>query len=136
MRLFGRNRISGSSAGPVTAIVSAEGERWRVTWIAAGKNEPPELEAAGLTDALHDLSGQAPDAELQFAIFPWDYGKRGAIYDISGGAGRFMARDIQGSDTSDKEIEAASLDGLVEAVRQQPGGSMSMLRWVRPFGEL
>ena len=37
---------------------------------------------------------------------------------------------------SARQVQAASLEELVEAVRQQAGADIAMLRWVRPFAEL
>jgi hypothetical protein len=74
-----------------------------------------------------------PGAQLDFAIYPWRYGKNGAIYDISGRPGHFTTRDIMGSNS---EVQALSLEGLVEAVSHEPGGDAAMLRWARPSAEL
>jgi hypothetical protein len=74
-----------------------------------------------------------PDAELQFAIYPWDYGKNASIHDISVLPAQFRARDILGSD---REISAESLEGLVAALATEPSGDKAMLRWIRPFAEM
>jgi hypothetical protein len=108
-----------------------------------GAKEPPEFEAASLTEAVDQAATAAlalwsarppiPGAQLDFAIYPWRYGKNGAIYDIGGAGGHFTARDTMGSNS---EVQAPSLAGLVEAVSHEPGGDAAMLRWVRPFAEL
>jgi hypothetical protein len=143
MPLFGRGRASRPDAGLLTGVISREGDSWRVFFVGDGKNEPAEFVAAGLTAATDQAATQAlalylrrppaPAAELQFAIYPWDYGKDGGIYDIGGGPGQFSARDLQGSD---QQVTAATLEDLVEALRQQPGGDIAMLRWNRSFDEL
>jgi hypothetical protein len=144
MPLFSRNRHRAPETGSITCIVSADEDGWHVSWIGEGSNEPPDFQPSGsLTEvteqaakaalALYEVSPKPPGAELQFAIYPWDYGADGAIYDVSGSPGLFKARDIQGSE---REVEAESLEGLVEAVRHEPGGDIAMLRWIRPFAEL
>ena len=127
----------------VACLVSAERDGWQVSWIGEGKNEPAEFEAASLTEAtdqaaraalaLYAVGPRPPGADLQFAIYPWDYGRNGAIYDISGSAGKFKARGIVGSE---REIAAESLEGLVAALRQEPRGDTAMLQWIRPFAGL
>jgi hypothetical protein len=144
MALFGRKYRSDDTAGLLTCMVSAEDDEWSISWLSDNTNkEPPEFEAASLTEAV-DQAGTAalalwstrfliPGAQLDFAIYPWRYGKNGAIYDISGVPGGYTARDIVGSD---REVQAPSLEGLVEAISHEPGGDVAMLRWVRPFAEL
>jgi hypothetical protein len=143
MPLFGR-KTNPDIAGVLTCLVSAEDDAWAVSWMSDNtRKEPPEFEAASLTEAVDQAATAAlalwsvrplvPGALLDFAIYPWRYGKNGAIYDISGRPGDFTARDIQGSN---REVRASSLEGLVEAVSQQPGGDVAMLRWDRPFAEL
>jgi hypothetical protein len=129
--------------GSLTCMVSARDDGWQLTWVGEGRNEPPDFEADTLTEAtdqaaaaalaLYMVGPRPPGAELDFAIYPWDYGRNAAIYDVSGAPGQFRAKDIQGSD---REVEADSLEGLVAAIRAQPGGDVAMLRWLRPFAEL
>lgn len=142
MPLFRRN--AHSMCGLLTGVVSERRGKWEVFWIAEStRYEPQTFTAAGLTEAADQATTAAlakyvtgshvPDAELQLAIYPWDYGKNAPMYDISGGPGEFRARDIQGSD---REIAAESLEGLVVALCAEPSGSAAMLRWVRPFAVL
>jgi hypothetical protein len=143
MPLFGRNRQSPMEAWSLTANVEEGTDGWRVTWFGDGKTQPPEFEEAGLTKvtdlaaraalALYAVGPRPPGTVLGFAIYPRTAGKKGAMYDVSGGPGRFRARDMQGSQ---QEVEAADLEQLVEAVRQNAGADIAMLRWVRPFAEL
>ena len=142
MPRFGRGR-SRPASGLLTGVISAKQDEWEVFWIGEGRNEPQEFLAPSLTEAADQATTAAlamyvvgpmlPDAELQFAIYPWDYGKNAPMYDISALPGQFRARDIQGSD---REITAESLEGLVAALRGEPSGDKAMLRWVRPFAEL
>jgi|SRR5215469_10218083 len=141
MPLFGRK--SRSQSRLLTAVISARQRDWEVFWIGDGGKEPRSFRAAGLTDAADQateaavaLDAAGPpllNAELQFVIYPWDYGDNAPIYDISGAQGEFMARDIQGSE---REITGSSLEELVAALGGEPAGSQAMLRWVRPFAAL
>jgi hypothetical protein len=144
MALFGRKYRSNDLAGRLTCTLFAENDVWAISWMSDNtKKEPPEWEAASLTEAVDEAATAAlalwsnrflvPGAQLDFAIYPWRYGRNGAIYDISGVPGDFTARDIVGSD---REVRAPSLEGLVEAISREPGGDVAMLRWVRPFAEL
>jgi hypothetical protein len=90
-------------------------------------------QAATAAPALWSTRPLVPGARPDFAIYPWRYGRNGAIYEISGGPGGFTARDTVGSN---REVRAPGLEGLVEAVRREPGGDAAMLRWVRPSAEL
>ncbi len=143
MPLF-RRKADPAAARMLTCLVFAKAGSWEVSWMSdSTRKEPPEFEAASLTEAVDQAAAAAqtlwstlppiPGAEVDFAIYPWRYGRNGAIYDITGGPGGFTARDIQGSD---REVRAASLEGLVEALSREPGGDVAMLRWVRPFAEL
>jgi hypothetical protein len=143
MPLFSR-KTNPELARTLTCMLFAGDGVWAINWMSDNaRKEPPEFEAASLTDAVEQAATAAlalwsprqlvPGARLDFAIYPWRYGKNGAIYDISGGPGDFTARDIVGSN---REVRAPSLEGLVEAVGHEPGGDAAMLRWVRPFAEL
>jgi hypothetical protein len=145
MPIFGRK--SRARNGLLTAIISAgtghhEGE-WEVIWVGEGGREPQRMIATSLSEACtwaataalaHFAAGRLrPEAELQFAIFPWDYGKMAPMYDITAGADRYCAQDIVGDSP---DIAAPTLEGLVEQMAIQPGGSEAMLRWVRRFEDL
>jgi hypothetical protein len=89
--------------------------------------------AATAALAMYAVGLRPPGAVLAFAIYPRKAGKKGVLYDVSGGPGQFKACDMQGSHP---EVEAADLEQLVKAVRQNAGADIAMLRWVRPFEEL
>jgi hypothetical protein len=116
---------------------------WSVTWAGDGA-WPPKVAAASLTDAAGQATAAVatlyaeyppvPGAELQLAIYPWDY-KGGPMFDITGTAGAFTARDIQGSGQS---VSGSTLEDLVEAVSQLSGvpADDSMFRWTRKVASL
>lgn len=143
MPVFGRNRQPPADAWSLSADVEEEEACWRVTWFGNRRNEPPDFQAASLTEvtdlaataalARYVAGPQPPGAVLGFAIYPRKSGKTGVLYDVSGRPGQFEARDVQ---ASARQVQAASLEELVEAVRQQAGADIAMLRWVRPFAEL
>jgi hypothetical protein len=145
MALFGhkiraRNRL-------LTAIISAgwdfrEGE-WEVIWVGEGGKEPARMVATSVSQAAERATAAAlahfaegrlvPDAELQFAIYPWDYGKDAPMYDITVDASQYWAQDIVAGGPA---IAAPTLEELVEQMALQPRGTEAMLRWVRRFAEL
>ena len=145
MPIFGRK--SRAHNGPLTAVISAgtgrHANEWEVIWVGQGGKDPKRLVATSLSDAAeqataaalaHFAAGQlVPEAELQFAIYPWDYGKMAPMYDITAEAGQYRAHDIV-ADSPD--IAAPTLEELVEQVAVQPGGTQAMLRWVRRFEDL
>jgi hypothetical protein len=143
MPLFGRNRQSPVDAWSLSANVEEEEECWRVTWFGNSGNQPPDFEAANLTEvtdvaatgalALYAAGPRPLGAVLAFAIYPRKPGKKGVLYDVSGSPGQFKARDMQ---NMAHQVDAANLEELIEAVRQQAGADIAMLRWVRPFAEL
>jgi hypothetical protein len=144
MPLFGR-RVRAKCA-LLTGIISADAAGWEVTWVGdgGGCKEPPRLVAASLSDAaeqstmsalaLYAAGELAPEAELQFAIYPWDYGKNAPIFDIDGSPGSFTASNL--FDDAAAEVRGATLEELVAHVGGQPGGDAAMLRWARPFTAL
>ncbi len=142
MPLFGRNRQSVAEAS-LSANVEEEDDGWRVTWFGNAGPEPAPFQAAGLTEvtdmataaalALYATRAKSPGAVLAFAIYPLEPSIKGVLYDVSGGPGSFIARAMQGSR---EPLEAATLEQLVSAAREQSGSDIGMLRWVRPFAEL
>jgi hypothetical protein len=139
MPLFGRNRQPVADDPNLGGFVEEGDDGWRVSWDEGGGNNPPELQAASLTEVT-DLATAAALARprpsggvLAFAIYPRKSGKKGVLYDVTSSPGQFTARDMQGSH---REVGAANLDELLAEVRQQAGPDIAMLRWVRPFGEL
>ena len=145
MPLLGRK--SRARDGPLTAVISAgtgrnDGE-WEVIWIGPGGKEPRRLVTMSLSEAAEQATTAAqahfaetrliPEAELQFAIYPWDYGKMAPMYDITAVAGQYRAHDIV---AGSPDIAAPTLEGLVEQMAVQPRGSKAMLRWVRRFQDL
>jgi len=146
MPLFGRrvrprNRL-------LTAIISAgsgvhEGE-WEVIWVGEGGKEPSRMVATSLSEAAdwattaalaHFAGGRlVPDADLQFAIYPFrDYGHMAPMYDVTGCDGQYQAHDIVGDSP---EVAAPTLEELVEQVALQPRGGEAMLRWARRIQDL
>jgi hypothetical protein len=145
MPLLGRRRRARNEL--LTAVISAgtgvyDGE-WEVIWVGEGGKEPSRMVATSLSEAaasattaalVHFAEGRlVPEAELQFAIYPWDYGKMAPMYDITAEAGQYQARDIVGDSP---DIAAPTLEELVEQMAVQPGGSEAMLRWIRRFQDL
>jgi hypothetical protein len=116
---------------------------WSAFFISDGL-EPADVSAWSLTDvsdaaaaAVASLYAGYPavdGAELQLAIYPWEYGG-GPIFDISGQSGAFRAEDIQGSELA---VQGATLEDLVTAVERMPGApaNNSMFRWIRPIASL
>lgn len=145
MPIFGRKNRAQDEL--LTAIISArtghhEGE-WEIIWVGEGGRELQRMVAGSLSEACASAATAAlahfgagrllPEAELQFAIYPWDYAKMAPMYDISAGADGYFAHDIVGDSP---DIAAPTLEGLVEQMAMQPGGSEAMLRWVRRFEDL
>jgi hypothetical protein len=148
MPVFGRRK--GAPCLLLTAIISAgtgnhDGE-WEVIWIGDGRGckEPQRLVTASLSEAaeqatasalaLYAAGDLAPDADLQFAIYPWDYGKSAPIFEVSGGPDSFTA--CNSFDDSAPTVSAGTLEELVAEVGGQPDGAEAMLRWGRPFSNL
>ncbi|MGH3159663.1 MAG: hypothetical protein ACRDNF_24255 [Streptosporangiaceae bacterium] len=140
-RLAGRER---QPAGLVTGVAGPDKKGgWSVTWagdgalpsrVQAGTLTQATDEAASAVAALYAKFPPVAGAELQLAIYPWRY-KSGPMFDISGSAGAYTARDIQGSELS---VSGATLEDLVEAVRglADAPGDDSMLRWIRQVAAL
>jgi hypothetical protein len=145
MPLFGRKSQAGNAL--LTAIMSAgtgrHGAEWQVIWTGQGGKQPRRLVATSLSEAAEQATTAAlahfaegwltAQAELQFAIYPWDYGDMAPVYDITAEARQYRAHDIV-ADSPD--IAAATLQELVEQMAVQPPGSEAMLRWVRRFQDL
>ena len=145
MALFGHKNRSDNAL--LTAIISAgtgrhQGE-WEVIWIANVGKGPSRMVTNSLSEAAEQATTAAlahfgegrmtPEAELQFAIYPWDYGKMAPMYDITAEAHQYQAHDIVGDSP---DIAAATLEALIDEMAMQPRGGEAMLRWVRPFKEL
>jgi hypothetical protein len=128
--------------GKLVACGRHDGE-WEVIWIGQGGKEPRRLVTMSLSEAAEQARTAAlahfaesrliPEAELQFAIYPWDYGKMAPMYDITAEAGQYRAHDIV---AGSPDIAAPTLEELVEQMAVQPRGSEAMLRWVRRFQDL
>jgi hypothetical protein len=144
MPLFGR-RLRARCA-LLTGIISAGANGWEVSWVGdgAGCREPPGLVAASLSEAAEQSTALAlalfaagelaPEAELQFAIYPWDYGKSAPIFDVDGSQGSFTASNM--FDEAAAPVRGATLEELVTHVGMQPGGDAAMLRWSRALAGL
>jgi hypothetical protein len=135
---------AGRPADLITGVVGRENDgAWSAFFISEGL-EPAKVRAWTLTEvtdqaaaAVASLYSKHPPvegAELQLAIYPWDY-RGGPIFDISGRRGSYTAQDIQGSDIA---VQGATLEDLVSTVEQMPdaGVTKSMFRWIRPIGSL
>ena len=145
MPLFGRKSRARNEL--LTAIISAgtgrHGGEWEVIWIGQGGKEPRRLVTTSLSEAAEQATTAAlahfaegrmiPESELQFAIYPWDYGKMAPMYDITTQARQYRAHDIVADSPG---IVAPTLEELIEQVAVQPRGSEAMLRWVRRFQDL
>jgi len=142
-----RRLLTGKERQPsalITAVVGPDKDGgWMVTWagdgawpsrVAAGSLTETADQAESAVAALYAGHPPVPGAELQFVLYPWGY-KNGPIFDIAGTPGALTARDIQGSG---KSFSGATLEELVEAVRQSPDvpDENSMFRWVRKVSSL
>jgi hypothetical protein len=126
MPVFDRNRQSAVTAWSLSATVEEGEEGWRVSWFGDGKTQPPEFEGAGLTEvtdlaataalAMYAVGPRPLGAMLGFAISPLKVGKKGVLYDVSGGPGHFKARDMQGShqEVESRRLGATSRGGTSE----------------------
>lgn len=131
-------------AALTTGVLSRDGGQWSVTWLGAGLLPAPSA-APGLTAAADRaatelatlLAGHppVPGAELQLAIYPWDFDD-GPIFDVAGGPGGFTARDLVGQHP--EPVAGATLEDLVAAVAPLPGAGegKAMFRWVRAAAAL
>jgi hypothetical protein len=131
----------------LTAIISAGTGRhiaeWEIIWIGEGGKQPRRTVTTSLSVAAEQATAAAlvhfaegrlnPEAELQFAIYPWDYGQMAPMYDITAEASQYRAHDIV---AHSPDIAAPTLEELVEQMAVQPRGSEGMLRWVRRFQDL
>jgi hypothetical protein len=135
---------AGRPADLITGVVGREKDGgWSVFFISDGL-EPADVRAWTLTEvgdaaaaavaAAYAKHPPVEGAELQLAIYPWNY-RGGAIFDIGGQPGSYSARDIQGSDAS---VQGATLEDLVSAVERMPGMTpdKAMFRWIRPIASL
>jgi hypothetical protein len=136
---------AGRTTDLITGIVGPEKKTggWSIIFESDGLT-PADVRAWTLTDvtdlaaaAVASLYAKHPPvegAELQLAIFPWDYDD-GPIFDVEGQPGSYVARDIQGSDL---RVEGWTLEDLVTAIERIPERVRgdAMLRWIRPVASL
>jgi hypothetical protein len=137
--------MKGRRGNLITGIVSLGAEGWTVIWVSDGA-EPTRIHAPTLTGAadqaaaavaaLHASHPPVPGAELQLAIYPWDYLRNGPIFEIDAGPAAFTAHDIQG--VCSTIVHGQALEDLVSAVRRAAEASArgSMFLWVRPVDSL
>jgi hypothetical protein len=128
----------------VTAILAPGGSGWDVSWASDGKT-PRDFSEPSLSGsveraskevlALYANHREAAEAELQFAIYPWEGGGEiDVILDISGSPGKYEAKDIQGTGIA---FSAESLEALVvDGQRYVPDAGKAMFRWDRRVSEL
>jgi hypothetical protein len=141
-----RRFLGGRDRGPgdlITGVVSSRADSWQVIWAGDGA-QPASLRAPSLSDAAEQASAVVaelyaslppnPAAELQLAIYPWEY-RDGPIFDVSGSPGGFAARDLENSFPA---VHGAALEDLVAAVEPMPGAGPGhcMFRWIRPVSAL
>lgn len=135
---------AGRPAALITGIAGPEKDGgWSVSFVSDGL-EPAEVRTWTLTEALDgaaaavaSLYAEHPPvegAELQLAIYPWDY-RGGPMFDVAGQHGSFTARDLQGSDVA---VQGATIEDLVTEVERKPDvpPKNSMFRWIRPIASL
>ncbi len=119
------------------------GESWDVSWASDGR-VPEDFKDHSLTTATDRAAAhvaamylgkpQAADAELQFAIYPWEGNPGKVILDITIDANSLLARDIQGTDIT---FQGASLEELVQKGETMvPNPSAAMFRWIRRVRDL
>jgi hypothetical protein len=105
---------------------------------------PPEFKGRSLTavtdraaaqvTAMYSGKPQGADAELQFAIYPWEGNPGNVILDITTSTNGLVARDIQGTEIA---VEGASLEELVQKGETMlPNPKEAMFRWIRRVSEL
>jgi hypothetical protein len=116
-----RRALGGKDRQPAALITGVIGPAeknggWSVSWAGDGAWPP------------------IPGAELQLAIYPWNY-RGGPMFDIDGHPGSFTAHDIQGSDLT---VYGATLEDLASAVEHMPDipADDSMFRWIRQITSL
>jgi len=142
MRWF-KEAISGRLSILITCVIEREGESWTVSWASEG-NVPKSFNdhsliaaadrAAAQVAAMYSGRAQASDAELQFAIYPWEGNPGKVILDITTAAAGLVARDIQGTEIT---IQGKSLDELVQKGETMvPNPREAMFRWIRRVSEL
>ncbi len=128
----------------IGAVITREIDTWSVTWDNDGP-QPGELRAQTLTEAANQAAGAivarqaahplGQDAELQLAIYPWDY-VDGPMFDITAGPSGFSATDMLG--IARAPLQGSSLEDLVFAAGNLPDrrAAGAMLMWTRPVAEL
>lgn len=127
----------------LTGIISERDGVWEIAWVGDGRRRPRRFEAPGLSEAADQATTAAlalwmaippdPEAALQLAIYPWDYGYMAPMYDVTGQDGGYQAHDQV---AHSPDIAAPTLEGLVEQMAMQAGGKEGMLRWIRRFADL
>jgi hypothetical protein len=144
-RLLAIFEPSGDPGTLLTALVGPDSKRggWDVAWDSEGV-VPARVRAETLTEVVEMAAAAAaelyaryppnPHAELQLAIFPWQY-PGGPMYDISNGRDGFLGHDLQDEAA---DIAGATLEDLVAAAEHTPeaGVDHCMFRWVRPVASL
>ena len=144
MKPWLRRLLMGKTSVPAKLLTGLVGPDknggWSVSWVGDGVS-PNEVRAWTLTQVVDDATAAVVDiyarfppietAELQFAIYPWNY-DGGPIFEITKRGSEFTAHDTMGSD---RTIRAASLEGLVEAIAPDADDN-TMLQWIRAVSQL
>ena len=134
----------GPEPGLITGLAGPRKGGWSVTWVCAGR-APDRIHAPSLSQAAAAATAEVAAlfaagalaagaaTEFQLAIYPWPY-HGGPIFEITGYPGDFTARDS----TSDggASLHGATLEDLLTAAQQMPGGHGAMFRWARPVSAL
>jgi hypothetical protein len=134
----------GRLANLVTGVVERKGDSWEISWASDGRVPEAAFTDHSLTAVTDRASArvaemysgkpQAADAELQFAIYPWEGNPGKVILDIATDANGLVARDIQGTEIT---IQGASLEELVQKGETMvPNPREAMFRWIRRVNEL
>jgi len=83
---------------------------------------------------MYEGKPQEADAELQFAIYPWQGGASKVMLDIREDGDGLTAHDIQGTEIT---FRSESIDAVVsDAERFLPSPDEAMIRWIRPIAKL
>jgi hypothetical protein len=138
-----KEAFSGRLSRLVTCVVELEDESWNVSWASDGR-VPGDFGEKSLTAAtdraaaqvaeMYSGKPQAANAELQFAIYPWDGNPGNVILDITTDSDGLVARDIQGTEIT---VHGVSLEELVQkAETMVPDPKEAMLRWIRRVSDL
>jgi hypothetical protein len=144
MKLWLRRLLMGKQSLPAKLLTGLVGPDknggWSVSWVGDGVS-PNVVRAWTLTQVVDDAAAAVVElyanfppvenAELNFAIYPWNY-DGGPMFEITKRGSELTAHDTMGSN---RTLRAASLEGLVEAIAPDADDN-AMLQWIRPVSQL